>query len=466
MASQPLKRARKSTRTLALLIFLVALAAPSPAWAQSRTSSGGLLDPVLQLVCDLTGLLCPPAPPPARPAPAAPAPPSGAQAAPSNPLEPPSSSVPNVETLRPTGAGPNPVAPAVPPAPEAAGAQQAPAGAQQAPAAPAASPAGGPATPAGSVSGVVARRALPLPTPAEVDLSPRAVALATGVSIFGLILIGFPAELFNKSLRENYDRFRRMLRIRAKDRPPAHPTLQVVALVASATVAGFLAALQKLNSDWTLSGMLTVALAVGLGFLLTTGVYELAGFSVTRRLGMPRRVFRTYPAGLPVVAFFVAVSTLGQLNPAYLYGHLAGFRLEGRHNTGTRGPALQTLVSCASLLVFCLLCWALRAAVDASPWTDILAGATVVGLNRLVFSLIPVTFLEGVLVYRYSRPMWAAIYGCSVLGFVLLVLLPATRNAPPSALGAAVVPFVIFVALSLGVWAFFRRPQTSAPQTA
>ncbi|HEX2179747.1 MAG TPA: hypothetical protein VHL54_09575, partial [Actinomycetota bacterium] len=117
MTSQPLKRARKSARTLALLMFLVALAAPSPAWAQSRTSSGGLLDPVLQLVCDLTGLLCPPAPPPARPAPGAPAPPPEAPAVPSDPLQPPSFSVPNEAALRPTGGGPGPVAPPVPLAP-------------------------------------------------------------------------------------------------------------------------------------------------------------------------------------------------------------------------------------------------------------------------------------------------------------------------------------------------------------
>jgi hypothetical protein len=449
VASQPQKRARKSARTLALLVAMLVLAAPAPAWAQSRTPTGDVLDPVLQLVCDLTGLLCPPSPPPARPVPAAPVPPPEAPAAPSDLAQPPSSSVPNDAMLQAT------IPESVPlPAP---GADPAPQGPAAAPGSPAAS-----GIPAGPATGLPAEPALPLPRPAEVDLSPRSVAVATGVSIFGLILIGFPAELFNKSLRENYDRFRQMFRIRAKDRPAARPSLQVLALIASAAVAGSLAAMQRLNAEWTLSAMLTVALAVGLGFLLTTAVYELAGLAVTRRLGMPRRVFRTYPAGLPVVAFFVAISTLGQLHPAYLYGHLAGFRQEGEHNTGTRGPALQTLVSCAALLVFCLLCWALRAVVTASPWTDILAGATVVGLNRLVFSLIPVTFLEGVLVYRYSRPMWAAIYGSSVLGFVLLVLLPATRNAPPSAIGAAAVPFVIFVALSLGVWAFFRRSQPSA----
>ena len=205
---------------------------------------------------------------------------------------------------------------------------------------------------------------------------------------------------------------------------------------------------------------------MGLGFLLTTAVYEAAGAVATDSLRMPRRVFRTYPAGIPVVGFFVLVSTLGHLQPAYLYGHLAGSRLEEKHDTGVRGPALQTVASCTALLVFGLLCWALRAVVATSPWTDILAGVTVVALNRLVFALIPVTFLDGNTVFRYSRGLWAGLYSASVLAFLLLVIMPATRNAPPSAVGSAAIPFVIFVALSIGVWAFFRRSSSSSVQPA
>lgn len=308
--------------------------------------------------------------------------------------------------------------------------------------------------------------ALSLPRPTEVDLSPGTVAAAVAVSIFGLILIGFPAELFNKTLRENYDRVRSIFARSGSVKAPADLNRQLLALVASSAIAGFLAAIQKVNNGWSVRSVLTVALAVGLGFLLTTAVYEVAAAISNDRLGMPRRVFRTYPAGLPMVAFFVAVSTIGQLQPAYLYGHLAGSRLEGRHETGTRGPAIQTVVSCSSLLVFGLLAWALRAVVTASPWTDILAGITVVSLNRLVFSLIPVTFLDGHTVFRYRRGLWAAVYSVAVLAFLLLVILPAARNAPPSAVGSAVLPFVLFLALSVGVWAYFRRASPSATQTA
>lgn len=460
MGSHPSGRTGLRVWTLALLLCAV-LAGASPAGAQEPGAESSLLDPVVQLICDLTTLLCPPQPATVQPVqpslpPEVPPDPAANPFAESPPVTP-AAELPSQPAIQP------PIPPAPPPeGPGFVGPVQ-PTGPAPAPA-----PAGsGEPKPSAENSGMdgSVRQSLVLPRPAEVDLSPGTVAAAAAVSVFGLILIGFPAELFNKTLRENYDRIRRLLPARGSSNSP-ELSRQVLALVASSAVAGCLAAIQKLNGDWSVASALTVALAVGLGFLLTTLVYEVAAAVANDRLGMPRRVFRTYPAGLPVVAFFVAVSTIGQLQPAYLYGHLAGSRLEGKHDTGTRGPALQTVVSCTALLVFGLICWALRAAVAASPWTDILAGVTVVALNRLVFSLIPVRFLDGHTVFRFSRGLWAAVYSVAVLAFLLLVILPAARNAPPSAIGSAVVPFVIFVALSIGIWAFFRRSASSSTQTA
>lgn len=459
MGSHPSGPTKRRVWTLSLLVFVVLAGGSSPANAQAPGAEPSLLDPVVQLVCDLTTLLCPPQPATVGPV----QPPLPAELPPDPAADPFAESppvIPGPEAPLQT-AVPPPVAPA--PQPEAPGFV----GPVQ-PADPVPSSAGptGPTSSSGipGLDGAVGQ-SLVLPRPAEVDLSPGTVAAAAAVSLFGLILIGFPAELFNKTLRENYDRIRRLLPLKGSSLSP-ELSRQVLALVAGSAVAGCLAAIQKVNNSWSLNSALTVALAVGLGFLLTTLVYEVAGAVATDRLGMPRRVFRTYPAGLPVVAFFVAVSTIGQLQPAYLYGHLAGSRLEGKHDTGTRGPALQTVASCGALLVFGLVSWALRAVVTTSPWTDILAGVTVVALNRLVFSLIPVTFLDGHTVFQFSRGLWAAVYSIAVMAFLLLVILPAAQNAPPSAIGSAVVPFVIFVGLSLGMWAFFRRSASSFTQTA
>ena len=200
------QRTTKPAWTLLLLVPLFVLSGSQPASAQSQVPPAGTLDlnPVLQLVCNLTTLLCPP-PAPSTPPPATPSTvtPEVFVRAPE-----PSSDQVTIPALPPQGLvvpgqpAPTITQPLLPPAGEPA-----PRPALPAPAVPR-----GPAGPSVSAgAGRTPGPALVLPRPAEVDLSPRTVAIAAGVSLFGLILIGFPAELFNKTLRENYDRIRSLI---------------------------------------------------------------------------------------------------------------------------------------------------------------------------------------------------------------------------------------------------------------
>lgn len=86
-------------------------------------------------------------------------------------------------------------------------------------------------------------------------------------------------------------------------------------------------------------------------------------------------------------------------------------------------------------------------------------------VNRLVFSLIPLELLEGHVVFRHGPAVWSALYAASLLAFLLLVLLPATENASGGEVGAALVPFAIFTAVSVGMWIRFGR-RTARTRTA
>ncbi|HEX2052762.1 MAG TPA: hypothetical protein VHJ78_03415, partial [Actinomycetota bacterium] len=326
-------------RVAGLVAMLVLLAFPAPAAAQTQAPPGGLgLDPVLQIVCDLTGLLCPP--PGRGPAldPAAPQP--------SNVPAPPPAPIPDGEPLSSGTASDLGAVPLASPAGRVADIP--------APSVQALSPPAVPQPPARPVnqrrvpSDEEQERPLSLPPPAEVDISPRTVAVAAGVSLIGLILIGFPAELFNKTLRNNYERLRRLFR-RKDPMASVDTPRQVAALVASAAVAGLLATVSKLR-DGDPGAAAVVALAVGIAFLVTVGVNEAVAAAVGERLGVPRRIFRAYPAGLPVLAFFVAVSALGRLDPPYLYGHLAGSKQEAKP-VDPGAEAMQTASGSFALLI-------------------------------------------------------------------------------------------------------------------
>ncbi len=114
-----------------------------------------------------------------------------------------------------------------------------------------------------------------------------------------------------------------------------------------------------------------------------------------------------------------------------------------------------------TLLGVTIAAWAARAFVTAPVFTDLLAGLTVVGLNRLAFGLIPARFLLGHVVASYSRALWASIFLPTLTVFLLLVLLPIAQDAPERVLVVSLVLFVLFAGLSVGVWAAFRR---SSPQ--
>jgi MFS family permease len=315
------------------------------------------------------------------------------------------------------------------------------------------------------MSARISQRKLNVPTPEEVDFSPEVVASAAAVSIFGMILLGFPAELFNKTLQANYSRLRRVfpwiVPKPAGDRPLA---TQVIALVFSCSVAGLIGSFQKVH-EWTLSAMVVTAVAIAFGFFVTVAVFEVAGAIAGARMGLPRRSFRSYQGALPIVALFVGVSALGRLQPAYVYGHLAGSRWREDDHPPPRGRALQIVVSCVALLAVAVACWWARAFVTSPFLTDLLAGVTLVGLNRLAFGLLPATFLDGQAVMSYSRLLWVLVFVPVLMVFLLLVILPVARQAPERVLGVSIVLFVLFAGLSLGLWAVFRKSARAEPAT-
>ena len=294
--------------------------------------------------------------------------------------------------------------------------------------------------------------------PQEVDVTTRSVVLAISFSVLGLLVIGFPADLFNRTLRTNYARIARVFPWMGRDRlPSSSGRRQIVAFLASCAIAGLIGSLQKVQ-EWSPRGVLTIAASVAFGYLVTAGVYEAAVRTAGSRLGLPKRQFRAFPGALPLVGMFVAISTLGGLQPAYLYGHLAGSVASSDKPPPTRARALETVVASVALLALGLVCWIARGFVSSPLASSLLAGCSVVALNRLAFGLVPITFFDGAAITMHSRLMWASLYVPVLTLFVLLILLPAGQRAPGAGVAAAaMLPFLAFALLSLTLWFWFRR---------
>src|SRR5437016_13156243 len=96
-----------------------------------------------------------------------------------------------------------------------------------------------------------------------------------------------------------------------------------------------------------------------------------------------------------------------------------------------------TSLAALSILIIALVTWAARAPVAAAAARDgagfwvvatdaCLAAIFVAGLTTLVFSLIPLPFLEGTKVTKWSRAAWVGLFALGLFAFVHILLQPSS----------------------------------------
>jgi membrane protein implicated in regulation of membrane protease activity len=89
------------------------------------------------------------------------------------------------------------------------------------------------------------------------------------------------------------------------------------------------------------------------------------------------------------------------------------------------------------------------------------------GLEAVAFGLLPMRFLAGQALYRWSRPLWAVLFGLGTFSFSYLLIGPHSgylSELPLSGLIAAFGVFAMFGTVSVLFWGYFRfrRERTEA----
>ena len=173
---------------------------------------------------------------------------------------------------------------------------------------------------------------------------------------------------------------------------------------------------------------------------------------------------RGYPAGLIVATILVLFSRVAHFTPGYLFGVFTalGFASQVDKRKDGKGVAMAALL----LLGVATACWFLWIPVaDAASkphagfvvlFLDAtLATTWVVGVQSVVFGLMPLRFLDGEKVKAWSRVGWAGIYSLGMFAFVHSMLRPGTKVDGDSFYTAMALflGFTVFVAI---FWAYFR----------
>jgi hypothetical protein len=316
-----------------------------------------------------------------------------------------------------------------------------------------------------------------VPLPGQVSTRLRTVLSSLLITAGLVLLIVFPSELFNATLDENYDEVRSWFGLGPKRPEGMRPLHQALALAGFIIAGGVLYAF--LSPDFGLTRT-TLALALGLSvsLALITIVFRLPFLLHSKQRHGEWARLKVLPGTALVAVACVGLSRLLNFQPGYLYGLIAGleFRREPEDTTGR-----LTSLAALTILIIGLVTWAARAPVAAAAAREgagfwivaadaCLAAIFVAGLETLVFSLIPLRFLEGTKVTRWSRAAWVALFASGVFAFVHILLQPSSGYVGHTQAGQKWVVIALFVGfgiLSIGFWAYFRfRPARTLERTA
>ena len=221
-------------------------------------------------------------------------------------------------------------------------------------------------------------------------------------------------------------------------------------------------------------GFTEASLATYLGFLVALVVvlisFEVPALLEHRRVTGELGRLRVLPWALIIAALFVLVSRLAALQPGYLWGVVLGVVFLRTDTSADEGReqaagALWTLI--VAFVAWLALGWVRGSAGGEDTFFTIaaqtaLAAIVVSGLEAVAFGLMPFSFMPGVAIYRWSRPIWALLFGTSLFAFFHILVGPSSgylSDLTAPAWLAALGFFAAFGAFTVLFWAWFRfRP--------
>ena len=316
--------------------------------------------------------------------------------------------------------------------------------------------------------------AIPLPT--EVSTEPEVVGTNLGLALFFALAFGLSSALFNDTLQENEELIQARLapllaplRRAAKRlaRPAQGPRIRIARPILLLLLTALLYAFVDPEFGITASGaiiLLSLFLALAVLIYSYDGTQALLGAKFFHL----RARFRLFPVALAFGVACVLLTRWLDFHPGYLYGFVAGFALLETAALTPRRSAFLVLAGAGALLAVSLAAWSLavpvgRLAEGGLPGASLLYGVLVAifvaGLEGLLFTLVPLTFMDGAKVMAWSRAIWGVAFGLTAWLFFHVLINPG--SAYLEALTSKKVLLMLgtlaaYSSLAIGTWRFFR----------
>ncbi len=313
--------------------------------------------------------------------------------------------------------------------------------------------------------------------PSQVDLSLGALGTSALLVALLILLIGFPAELFNKTWEENDTRIRAALDRWLPGRHPGGPgTLkatprsgQAARAMTFITFTGLMALVYGfIEPDFDPISEEGLVLVVGLltALIVVTLVYEFTEILDARRRYGAHGPMRVYPATMMFGIITVAASRMLAFTPGYMYGFVAGADVKVDDEDG--GPPLA--LAAAVLIFATVLAWIAWIPIDRTLEQGnlslpllivdaVLVGIVVAGVEGIAFGFAPLRFLDGARVRTWNAWLWFALYFTGIFALVHVLMHPENGLAETASDADIIAMFVLFIGFglfSVSFWAYFR----------
>jgi hypothetical protein len=306
--------------------------------------------------------------------------------------------------------------------------------------------------------------------PTDVPLSLTDIGRSLALSVLLLLLLGFPARLFNATSKANRRRFTRWLasagrRVRVHVPAPL-PRLAKFAAVSALVATAVHAFLNPGFPTRPGSGAFALGMLLGWLVILTNTAVHWRRYIASKLPGTPGR-WHLYPGQIAVSAFCVAVSRFAHFVPGLIFGMAGDYEPDRRIELEHRGRRIARTLS--SLAAISLLAWV--ASIPAGNAAErpnatfavltldaALSVIAVTGMQTLFFSLTPLVFLDGYDLRAWRPRLWFLLWASGALWFSLVVLNPAlshpvgeTRASLAWLAGLLVAETII----AMSLWSFF-----------
>jgi hypothetical protein len=307
-------------------------------------------------------------------------------------------------------------------------------------------------------------------TPAALRFKASGVIAAVVAGALLILLLAFPAELFNKTYEENEQEIHVVFTKLGLRRHHLARGLGLVFFILVGTALTAWIALGE-GSDGN-----PVAVAVGLliAVPLVTFAFELPSELYSRFRSKIPGELRVLPTALGVGLVCALISRLIDLHPAYLYGVFAGFSAGGARMLSEEHEGKAVLVAAIVLAAIAGISWFAWGQLNAQAhgphrdWFVILVSTAffwifILGAEGLVFGLIPLDYLEGHALRRWRRLVWFVAQLAAVAFFVYVQMLHGETEKIDT-FTELIKPFAFFLGfgvVSFAFWGYFhwdRRP--------